>query len=138
MLEAAVEAAGDAKILAVTLLTHLGEAELASLELSGPGSARAARWASLAREAGCAGAVCSPHELGALRAQLPAPFLLVTPGIRQASAAADDQQRVATPAKALADGSDLLVIGRPLTRADDPEEALAELSRELGRTAGKR
>ena len=132
MLEAAVDAAAETKILAVTLLTHLGEAELESLALDGPGPARVERWAHLASASGCAGAVCSPRELPELRSALASPFLLVTPGIRPAGAETDDQARVATPATALSDGSDLLVIGRPLTRAPDPELALSRLAAEIG------
>lgn len=130
MLEAAAAAAGDGpRLLAVTLLTHLDEAALESLDLPGDGADRAARWARMARDAGCRGAVCSPAEVARLRAELAAPFLLVTPGIRPAAPPADDdQRRTATPEEAFAAGSDLLVIGRPLTRAEDPEKALAELA----------
>lgn len=132
MLAAAVEAAaGRLAILAVTVLTHLDAGELARLDLPGGAAERALRWAQLAREAGCAGVVCSPQELGLLRPALPRPFLLVTPGIRPAGAEPGDQKRVATPAAARAAGADLLVIGRPLTRAADPQAALAELAREL-------
>ncbi len=134
MLEAARRAAGDElRLLAVTVLTHLGEAALASLQLPGPPAERVLGWARLACEAGCDGVVCSPRELAALRPALPPPFLLVTPGIRGlGEVAGDDQQRVASPAEALAAGADLLVIGRPLTQAPDPELALAELARALG------
>ncbi len=132
MLAAAVEAAaGRVAILAVTVLTHLDAGELTQLDLPGSAAERALRWAELARAAGCAGVVCSPQELGRLRPALPRPFRLVTPGIRPAGAEAGDQKRVATPAAALAGGADLLVIGRPLTRAADPEAALAGLAREL-------
>jgi orotidine-5'-phosphate decarboxylase len=133
MLEAAVKAAdGRVAILAVTLLTHLDAGELARLELPGGAAQRALAWARLARAAGCAGVVCSPQELGLLRAELPRPFKLVTPGIRPAGADAGDQKRIATPAAALAAGADLLVIGRPLTQATDPGRALAELAAEIG------
>ncbi len=144
MLEAAREAAGDRlRLLAVTLLTHLDRDALAALDLGGDDEARAARaerWARIARQAGCAGAVCSPLEAARLRAALPRPFLLVTPGIRpaggagaagMAAVAADDQQRTASPARALAAGADLLVVGRPLTAAPDPAAALDALEREL-------
>jgi orotidine-5'-phosphate decarboxylase len=87
--------------------------------------------AGLAAAAGCAGVVCSPREVAALRRLHPRPFRLVTPGVRPAGAAADDQRRTATPAEALAAGADLLVIGRPLTRAADPAAALAALEAEL-------
>jgi len=131
MLSAAVEAAEEMKILAVTLLTHIDEAELAALDLEGSGARRVRKWAQLARQSDCAGIVCSPRELQALRPTLPAPFLLVTPGIRPSGANRDDQRRVATPAEALAGGSDLLVIGRPLTRSSDPEAALEGLAEEI-------
>jgi len=131
MLEAAVLAAGDRiKILGVTLLTSLGAKELAALGLSGSSGGRVRRWAHLAREAGCAGVVCSPREVEGLRDENPRPFLLVTPGIRFGSnMGEDDQRRVSSPGEALSKGSDLLVIGRPLTRAGDPKEALVSLRR---------
>jgi orotidine-5'-phosphate decarboxylase len=134
MLDAANRAAGDAVgILAVTVLTHLDEGELEGLDLPGSSQARAQRWARLAREAGCVGAVCSPLEVATLRESFPPPFLLVTPGIRLAAAdqRADDQQRIATPRQALKAGADLLVMGRPVTRAPDPELVLQEVTREI-------
>jgi len=141
MMEAAVEAAdGEVELLGVTVLTHLDAAELAELGLPGSAGERVGRWAGLAAEAGCAGIVCSPRELATLRPRHPRPFRLVTPGIRprrqgggaaDGDAAGDDQRRTATPAEAVRAGSDLLVIGRPLTRADDPEAALERLANEL-------
>ncbi len=139
MLAAAAAAAERVRLLAVTLLTHLDAAALDELDLAGDGRERARSWARLARGAGCAGAVCSPLEVAALRAEAARPFLLVTPGIRfdggSARDAGDDQRRVAGPAAALAAGADLLVIGRPLTRAADPGRALARLE-EILETAG--
>jgi orotidine-5'-phosphate decarboxylase len=135
MLEAAARAAdGRVAILAVTVLTHLDERELARLALPGSAAERALAWAQLAREAGCAGVVCSAQELATLRPALPRPFRLVTPGIRPAGADAGDQKRTATPAAARAAGADLLVIGRPLTQAADPAAALAALAAELAQT----
>ncbi len=135
MLASAVEAAdGQVGILAVTLLTHLDEGELADLDLPGSTEARVGRWARLAVEAGCAGVVCSPLEVARLHALLPAGFELVTPGIRPKTGTGetvvgdDDQRRVATPAEALADGASLLVSGRPLTGASDPEAVLDSLA----------
>lgn len=131
MLEAAKEGGGDqVGILAVTLLTHLDEADLVALDLPGEARERVRRWAGLAKAAGCRGVVCSPREVGQLRRDYPSDLLLVTPGIRFADSAdgQDDQRRIATPASALADGSDLLVVGRPLTRATDPEAALERLA----------
>ena len=132
MLAAAAEAArGELALLAVTVLTHLDAAALSALDLPGEAAARADRWAALAAAAGLAGAVCSPQELAVLRARRPRPFLLVTPGVRPAGSARDDQRRTATPAEAVGAGADLLVVGRPLTRAADPEAALAALAEEL-------
>ena len=138
MLEAAVEAAqGEIGILGVTVLTHLDRQTLAELDLGGAAEERVGRWAALAERCGCAGVVCSPLEAGRLRAAHSAPFLLVTPGIRPRSSAADDQRRIATPAAALEEGSDLLVIGRPLTRAADPIAALDNLEQEMqGKSVG--
>jgi orotidine-5'-phosphate decarboxylase len=143
MIAAAAEAAeGKLQLLAVTVLTHLDEPTLERLDLPGGSSRRALLWARLAREAGASGVVCSPLELAALRAAEPRPFKLVAPGIRPAggaggstgSAASDDQRRTATAATAIGDGADLIVIGRPLTQAFDPEAALAALAKELSST----
>ena len=135
MLAAAAEAAARVRLLAVTLLTSLDGATLDELDLPGDGGRRARAWAALARRSGCAGAVCSPLEVAELRAVAPRPFLLVTPGIRfavgQAVEEVDDQRRVASPAVALAAGADLLVVGRPLTRAADRGRALARLEEAL-------
>lgn len=135
MLEAAAEAAaatgGRTTILAVTVLTHLDESELRALGLPGEAAERVSAWASLAADAGCGGVVCSPLEVGRLRRELPASFRLVTPGIRPAGGDLGDQKRVATPARAVADGSDLLVIGRPITRSDDPVAALERIAAEI-------
>ena len=123
MMAAAATAAANAgtglQLLAVTVLTHLDAGELAALGLPGTPTERAISWALMAREAGCAGVVCSPLEAAALRARLPRPFRIVTPGIRLPEGDVGDQRRVATPAAALAAGADLLVVGRPLTRAED-------------------
>lgn len=133
MLAAASAAAGPSvKVLAVTLLTHLGQEDFNALDLPGDGAVRVRKWAALAREAGCAGVVCSPLEVGDLRRENPRPFLLVTPGIRSETVPGDDQQRIATPGVALRAGADLLVVGRPVTRAADPEAALEKLAREMG------
>jgi len=129
MLDAAVKAAGNSLgVLAVTLLTHLDESDIEELDLPGAPRQRVERWARLAAESGCAGAVCSPLEVGLLRSTLPTNFEIVTPGIRLGgSLGGDDQRRVATPERALADGADILVVGRPLTRASDPEAVLDSL-----------
>lgn len=134
MLRASSEAAGGRlRILAVTVLTSLDEAALRGLDLPGGVGERVERWTGLALEAGCAGVVCSPAEAARLRPLAPRPFLLVTPGIRGTGESAGDQRRTASPREALADGADMLVIGRPLTRAADPLGALDRLAAELAR-----
>jgi len=89
------------------------------------------RLAGLAQAAGLDGVVCSPQETAQLRRRFGKDFLLVTPGVRPAGAAFDDQSRTRTPADAVADGSDYLVIGRPITRAADPVAVLAAINREI-------
>ncbi len=132
MLEAAVKAARSRpRLLAVTLLTSLDADALRGLDIAGAVGERVARWTALARHAGCDGVVCSPAEAAGLRTIAPRPFLLVTPGIRAAGQASADQRRTATAAAALAAGADLLVVGRPLTRAADPEAALEALAASL-------
>ena len=113
MLRAAVNEAGPrTRVLAVTVLTSLEAA---------PGEV--ARRAMVAADGGAHGIVCSPLELGELRPRLPAPFLMVTPGIRPAGVASEDQRRVATPRAAIDDGADFLVIGRAITGARVPAAA---------------
>jgi orotidine-5'-phosphate decarboxylase len=121
-------------LLAVTVLTSLDDGDLGELA---PGAGAAAehvvRLGRLAWESGCDGLVCSPADLPRLRAELGATPLAVTPGVRPAGAAIDDQRRVATPAAARAHGADFLVIGRPITAAADPAAALAAIAAELER-----
>lgn len=132
MLTAACEAAENKIcLLAVTLLTHLDATALEILDLPGTSQERVERWAGLAEDAGCSGIVCSPQEVAQIRSNRPRPFLLVTPGIRTAPLGTDDQRRTASPRAALDSGADLLVIGRPLTRASDPIRALRELEKTL-------
>ncbi len=136
MLAAAVEAAGSAtRVLAVTVLTSLDDADLADIGAVGPASALVLHRARLAIAAGCAGVVASPHEVAAVRAIAPAGFLVVTPGVRPAGAAAGDQKRVMTPAAARAAGADLVVVGRPLRDAPDPAAAARAIVAELGEAA---
>ena len=135
MLRAAVAGAAAAEhppvVLAVTVLTSLDDAALGSLGIPGGAAARVSAWAELAARAGCAGVVCSPHEVAALRRARGAEFLLVTPGIRPAGEAAGDQRRVATPAAAVAAGADILVVGRPIMAAPDPVVAADAILGEL-------
>ena len=101
----------------------------------GPVAAQALRLAELAMAAGLDGVVCSAHEVAALRDRLGRKALLVVPGVRPAWAEAGDQRRIATPTDALAAGADILVIGRPVTRAADPRAALNRILDEIGRQA---
>ena len=125
MVRAAVEAAPDVTITAVTVLTSLGEADLAAVGLAGPPLDAVRRLAALAVGAGAGALVCSPQEVAAVRAEVGPDVVLITPGVRPAGSDVGDQARVATPEQALADGADLLVIGRPITGAADPGAAAA-------------
>ena len=119
-------------LLAVTVLTSWDPARFASeLAVAEPVASYVPRLAALAAASGIGGCVCSPLEVGALRSAHPEPFALVTPGIRPAGAALGDQQRVMTPAQAIAAGSSQLVIGRPITAAADPAAAFAACCGEL-------
>ncbi|MBX9389169.1 orotidine-5'-phosphate decarboxylase, partial [Streptomonospora nanhaiensis] len=125
MIAAAVEAAPQTTIAAVTVLTSLDDSALAEIGLAGPAGDAARRLAVLAVEAGARALVCSPHEVASLRAEVGPDVMLITPGVRPAGADRGDQARVATPEEAIAAGADLLVIGRPITRAADPGAAAA-------------
>ena len=132
-LRAAADAAPDARIVAVTVLTSLGEPDLSRIGLAGPVSDAARRLAALAVGAGARGLVCSPQEVAAVRAEVGDEIMLVTPGVRPAGSAAHDQARVATPEEALRAGADLLVIGRPNTGAADPGAAASAIAASLRR-----
>ena len=136
MLEAACEAVSAMPnpplLIGVTVLTSHAEGELAELGIDADVATQVSALARLAAQTGLAGVVCSPHEVARLRSQHGPDFLLVTPGIRPAGAARDDQRRSLTPAEAIAQGADYLVVGRPITRAPDPGVALAALRREIG------
>ena len=128
----AAEAAREPPLLiAVTVLTSLDDGALAAVGLGGPVGSAVERLARLAQGAGLDGVVCSAQEARSLRAACGPSFRLVTPGIRPASATADDQARIVTPAQALADGADYLVIGRPITQAPDPLAALAAIEQSI-------
>jgi orotidine-5'-phosphate decarboxylase len=121
------------RLVAVTVLTSMGAAEMKDVGLAGDADEAVLRLARLAEGCGLDGVVCSPQEAPALRARLGESFLLVTPGVRPATAAKEDQQRVATPRQALAGGADYLVIGRPITRAADPPAALRAILDEIAK-----
>ncbi len=134
MLEAAAEAArapGAPRLLAVTVLTSMDAGELAGVGVTASPAEQVLRLARLARAAGIDGMVCSAEEAGALRIALGDGVLLVTPGIRSAEDAVDDQRRVVTPAAAIAAGASTLVVGRPITRASDPAAAAKRILEEI-------
>ena len=119
-------------LLAVTVLTSWEEQRLQrELAISQGIAARVSALAQLSATGGIGGCVCSPWEAAALRAQQPEPFALVTPGIRPKGAAMGDQARVMGPAEAIAAGASQLVIGRPITKAEDPSDAFARCCAEL-------
>lgn len=138
MLEAAAGAVrahrqrgGTTELLAVTVLTSLDREALARLGSTADPGDMALHLARLAKECGADGVVCSAQEARALRESCGPEFRLLTPGIRPAGAAVQDQARVVTPAQALRDGATWLVVGRPITRAEDPAAAADAILGEL-------
>ncbi len=137
-IRAAADAAPGTRVIAVTVLTWLGEADLQRIGLAGPASDAVRRLAALAVDAGARGLVCSPQEVAAVRSEVADDILLVTPGVRPAGAETHDQARVATPEEALRAGADLLVIGRPITGAADPGAAAGAIAASLRRAEALR
>jgi orotidine-5'-phosphate decarboxylase len=137
-IKAAVHAAPDTKIVAVTVLTSLSGADLGGIGLAGPVSDAVRRLAVLAVRAGALGLVCSPQEVAAVRAEVGPKITLITPGVRPAGSDAHDQARIATPEEALRAGADLLVIGRPITGAADPGAAAGALAASVRRMEASR
>jgi orotidine-5'-phosphate decarboxylase len=131
MVAAAADALPDTRIAAVTVLTSMSAQDLDAVGLAGPALDAVRRLAVLAVNAGARALVCSPQEVAAVRAEVGDDVLLITPGVRPRGADLGDQQRVATPAQALADGADLLVVGRPITAADNPAEAADRIARDV-------
>ena len=119
------------RVLAVTILTSLESQDLEELGISGAPVEAVVRLARLAQSAGLDGVVASPREISAIRQACGPGFLIVTPGIRPASAATNDQARIATPARAIAAGADYLVVGRPITGAPDPVAAADAIVAEM-------
>ncbi len=118
-------------LIAVTILTSLGQEDIAEIGYQGTAEDNVLRLATLARSSGLDGVVCSPREAGSLRSNLGADFNLVTPGVRPASASLDDQKRVMTPADAIIAGASYLVVGRPITGAENPLESLISINAEI-------
>lgn len=131
--EEACELTGEerAKLVAITVLTSMDEGSMAQIGLSCPIAEEAERLATLADASGIDGVVCSPREAARMRELLGEDALVVTPGVRPAGAALGDQSRVATPADAISAGSSHLVIGRPVTGAEDPVAAFESVVAEL-------
>jgi orotidine-5'-phosphate decarboxylase len=119
------------KLTAVTVLTSMGRYDLTEVGIGGGPDDAVLRLARLVARCGLDGVVCSAQEAASLRRECGKSFVLVTPGIRPAAGARDDQQRVATPAAAIASGADYLVVGRPITRAPDPLAALRAINDEI-------
>jgi orotidine-5'-phosphate decarboxylase len=135
MLAAAAEAAAGTgtTILAVTVLTSLDDADLASIGFALPAAEAVERLAGLAVEAGIGGIVCSAREVAAVRALAGKEVLLVTPGVRLPEDSAGDQKRVVTPFDAVRAGADYIVVGRPVTKAADPVAAARRFSADMKR-----
>ncbi|MDO4541026.1 MAG: orotidine-5'-phosphate decarboxylase [Syntrophomonadaceae bacterium] len=142
MMKAAADAAADEAarlglarpiVLAVTVLTSISQAQLEQeMMVTGHSvSELALRWAVMAKKSGLSGVVCSPHEAHHIKQHCGPDFLTVTPGIRPAWSAANDQKRITPPAQAVRMGADYMVIGRPITAADDPVAAAARIISEL-------
>jgi orotidine-5'-phosphate decarboxylase len=136
VLRAAVDAAGpDLKLLAVTVLTSLNDNDIHETGIPASLSDQVSRLASLAQEIGCAGVVTSPRETAHVRKTLGQNLLIVNPGVRPAGASKDDQERTATPAEAIRDGATHIVVGRPITKAQDPARAAREIVLEMQRAS---
>lgn len=118
-------------LIAVTVLTSMEQADLVDLGLNVTPEQQVERLATLAKHANMDGVVCSAQEAAMLKQRCGKEFKLVTPGIRPSFAAVDDQKRIMTPAEALAVGVDFMVIGRPITKAADPLDALTKIYQEL-------
>ena len=131
VVRAAVESAPATCVAAVTVLTSLGDNDLSVLGLPGPVGDVVRRMAVMAVSAGARGLVCSPREVAAVRSEVGPDVTLITPGVRPAGTDMHDQARVATPEEAIRAGADLLVIGRPITRAPDPGAAAAAVAASL-------
>jgi len=136
MMEAARDALANVpnrpKLIAVTVLTSMAQEDLNELGIDSTPADMVLRLARLAHDSGLDGVVCSAQEAALLRRECGEGFCLVTPGIRPADSAADDQSRVMTPRAALEAGSSYLVIGRPITKAADPLRALQDITQQIG------
>ena len=135
MLRRAVEAARARepcpRLIGVTVLTSLDDADLAALGIAEKVAAHVARLTELAWDSGLDGIVCAPDEVALLRSRFEADFTLVVPGIRPSGSVVGDQKRTQSPADAVAAGADVRVIGRPITQASDPRAAAHAINAEI-------
>ena len=135
MMEAALEGVNKSKhspyLIAVTVLTSMSQANLDEIGIESSIENQVLKLAQLTQLAGLHGVVCSALEAPLLRQQVKQDFLLVTPGIRPATASKDDQTRILTPTQALAVGASYLVVGRPITQASNPIDALIAINQEI-------
>ncbi|MBU6347487.1 MAG: orotidine-5'-phosphate decarboxylase [Actinomycetales bacterium] len=128
MISAAAEALPETLITAVTILTSLDQTQLTAMGWAGSAQDLVVGLAKQSVAAGARAIVCSPQEVAAVRAQVPSDIVLITPGVRPTGSDAGDQKRIATPQQALADGANILVIGRPITGAANIGLAAAEIA----------
>jgi orotidine-5'-phosphate decarboxylase len=135
MMRAAVEEAARVnprpKVIGVTVLTSMDNADLEAVGQRGPAADQVTRLAKLAKASGLDGVVCSPREIALVRNACGPDFLIVTPGVRPAGAEIGDQRRIMTPKEAMRAGADILVIGRPITDAPDPAAAARAIAAEI-------
>lgn len=134
-LAAAREVDPDVTVIGVTVLTSLDDGVLEAVGQKGPASEQVTRLAKLAKASGLHGVVCAAHEIGPVRKACGMDFLIVTPGIRPKGSATNDQRRFVTPGEAHRAGADILVVGRPITAAQDPAAAARAIAEELAETA---
>lgn len=134
--EAAASGGSSPLLLAVTILTSSTDETLREIGIDRPVRDMVPRLARLAQAAGMGGVVASPQEIGLIREACGPDFAIVTPGVRPAEAAVDDQKRIMTPAAAMAAGADYLVIGRPIARAADPVAAAEAIVSEMAQALG--
>ena len=118
-------------LIGVTVLTSMDDSDLAEIGVNHGAAEQVLELANLAKQSGLDGVVCSAAETKVLRVSMPLEFKLITPGIRRPQDATEDQKRVVGPAEAIRNGSDYLVIGRPITEANPPLEALIDFNSEI-------
>jgi orotidine-5'-phosphate decarboxylase len=129
--EAVENHGGDMLLIAVTVLTSMDDSDLQQVGVNSVASDQVLALANLTKQAGLDGVVCSAQEATHLKQQLGQDFKLITPGIRLTDSASDDQRRIVSPAQAIEQGSDYLVIGRPITQAENPMQMLKKINSSL-------